>query len=84
MALVARARTAPCALLHAAGPTRRMTFEALVLLALARVLVGYEPMRRRRCHLNAGPAGGGSDAEGERVLVRAGGRIFIDDDLPGT
>ena len=73
--VVALARTATGAWLRAPGRIRRMAIEAVVLLALARLLVGYVPMRRWRRHLNTGPPDGGSDAGGERALGREVGRI---------
>ena len=54
--------------------------EAVVLLAFARLLVGYVPMRRWRRRLNTGPPGGGNGAEGERAL----GRIVLGEACTGA
>ena len=69
------ARKAVGALLRVPGPVRRMAFEAVALLVLARVFVGFVPMRRWRRRLNAGRPVGGGDAEGDRVLGREVGRV---------
>ena len=69
------ARRAASALLRAPGPVRRMAFEAVVLLILARVLVRYVPMRHWRRRLNTGPPVGRSDAEGDRVFGHEVGRV---------
>ena len=63
------------ALLRLPPPARRAAVEAAVLLALARVLVSFVPMRRWRRWLNAAPADAGGDPAGRRTLGREVGGI---------